>query len=157
METHVNCVTCGATLAGRRRRFCSSHYKNTDTNNRHQNYACQRTRGVRRKLELMLARGLRCESCGYDRNHAALAFHHVDPQDKRFELELRSLSNRRMSSLRLEAAKCVVLCANCHAEVHHPNCRLDLPIKAAARASVSPHAAPHSRSGQRDQQGRACP
>ena len=60
-----------------------------------------------------------CELCGYDRSAAALQFHHLDPARE----ELRGVAGRGLSresldaALREEARKCVLLCANCHAEV----------------------------------------
>jgi hypothetical protein len=118
----LNCTVCRKKLSGRQRKFCSRACKNLDTNNRHQNYVSQQSRGVTRKLELMSARGLRCERCGYNKNYAALAWHHLDPREKTHELDLRAMSNRSLSTLRDEVAKCQLLCANCHAEVHHPDC-----------------------------------
>jgi len=77
----------------------------------------------------MRERGMRCERCGYCANHAALAWHHVDPTLKTFDLNLRSLSNRSESVIAREAAKCRLYCLNCHAEVHYPQCK----IRAASR------------------------
>lgn len=57
-----------------------------------------------------------CSLCGYDRTVAALQFHHLDPSAKRFGLGSRGLA-RAIEHLREEAAKCVLLCANCHVEV----------------------------------------
>ena len=57
-----------------------------------------------------------CALCGYDRCVAALQFHHVDPSTKRFGLGSRGLA-QALDKLREEARKCVLLCANCHAEV----------------------------------------
>lgn len=54
--------------------------------------------------------------CGYERYVGALQFHHVNPQQKAFQLAGRGLT-RSLSRLREEAKKCVLLCANCHAEV----------------------------------------
>jgi DNA-binding transcriptional ArsR family regulator len=54
--------------------------------------------------------------CGYDRYLGALQFHHVDPDQKSFGLALRGVS-RSLERCRAEAAKCVLLCANCHAEI----------------------------------------
>ena len=68
--------------------------------------------------------GARCSRCGYQRNHAALEFHHREPSEKSFQLDLRSLSNRRWSKIEEEATKCDLLCANCHAEEHNPECML---------------------------------
>jgi transposase len=57
-----------------------------------------------------------CALCGYDRNQRVLQFHHVDPAEKAFGLAKGGLT-RSFAELRREAAKCVLLCANCHAEV----------------------------------------
>jgi transposase len=56
-----------------------------------------------------------CAICGYSRCIAALQFHHVDPASKTFTIRDGSL--RALDVLRAEARKCVLLCANCHAEV----------------------------------------
>jgi hypothetical protein len=34
-----------------------------------------------------------CTICGHRRNYAALEFHHVDPAQKTFQLDMRSLAN----------------------------------------------------------------
>ena len=65
---------------------------------------------------------MQCEDCGYDRNFAALEFHHTDPTTKNFQLDLRSLSNRKWASILAEMEKCVLLCSNCHSERHNPDC-----------------------------------
>jgi hypothetical protein len=72
----------------------------------------------RRKMKLMLVAeaGGRCVLCGYDRCVSALHFHHVDPATKRFHLSMQG-ATRSLASVRAEMSKCVLLCANCHAEV----------------------------------------
>jgi transposase len=72
----------------------------------------------RRKAKATLVReaGGRCRICGYARCADALHFHHVDPGTKSFSIAARGLT-RSLDSLRREAAKCALLCANCHAEV----------------------------------------
>ena len=47
---------------------------------------------------------------------AGLHFHHVDPTDKAFGLSGRGMA-LSLEAARAEAAKCVLLCSNCHAEV----------------------------------------
>ncbi len=74
----------------------------------------ERRRTVKRLL--VDEAGGRCAICGYDRCMAALQFHHLDPAQKRFGLGLKGLA-RAVDTLREEARKCVLLCANCHAEV----------------------------------------
>ncbi len=90
-------------------------------------YEYQKLRGLKRKLELIESRGGKCENedCGYGVNIAALDFHHINSTTKTFKLDIRNLSNRKMSDILLEFKKCIVLCANCHREAHHP----DLQIK----------------------------
>jgi transposase len=75
------------------------------------------TQWRRRAKQILVAdAGGRCVCCGYDRCLAALGFHHVDPKTKRFQLGGRGLA-RALDVLREEAAKCVLVCANCHAEL----------------------------------------
>ena len=115
-----HCSICRKLLGGRQRKYCSRRCKNADTNHRHQNYVAQQARGSMRKLQLIAESGGCCTRCGYDRNYAALTWHHIDRATKRFELDMRSLSNRRKSEISAEVTKCVLLCANCHAEQHFP-------------------------------------
>lgn len=68
------------------------------------------------KAKLIAEAGGECRRCGYGCCPAALQFHHLDPATKSFALSLRGVT-RSMDALRAEAAKCVLLCANCHAEV----------------------------------------
>jgi hypothetical protein len=69
---------------------------------------------------------MQCEKCGYDKNSAALQFHHSEPINKLFSLDLRSLSNRKWDVILEEVKKCQLLCSNCHAEEHNPDCFLDI-------------------------------
>ena len=68
------------------------------------------------KAMLVTEAGGACAVCGYSRSTAALHFHHVDPEAKEFHLS-RHGATRSIAAARAEAAKCVLLCANCHAEV----------------------------------------
>jgi hypothetical protein len=100
--------------------FCSQTCKNRH----HQSYAVQKSRGLARKLQFVRAAGGCCSLCGYNRNLAALAFHHSDSDEKDFKLDMRALSNRTLESVMEELDKCVLVCHNCHAELHNPH--LDL-------------------------------
>jgi excisionase family DNA binding protein len=68
------------------------------------------------KRRLTEEAGGRCQLCGYHRCPAALEFHHLDRAQKSFGLSLRGVT-RSFKQVRDEAAKCALLCANCHAEV----------------------------------------
>jgi transposase len=68
------------------------------------------------KSTLVEEAGGACVLCGYSRSAAALQFHHLDPADKTFHISQGGIA-RSVAVARAEAAKCVLLCANCHAEV----------------------------------------
>jgi hypothetical protein len=86
-------------------------------------YRCKQCRSEavvrrRKKVKAILVgeAGGACCICGYDRNMRALHFHHVDPSQKRHEINARGVAIA-LEKLRVEAHKCVLLCSNCHAEV----------------------------------------
>jgi transposase-like protein len=89
----------------------------------------------RRKLKRMLLdeAGGACRLCGYDRCVAALHFHHVDPTTKSFALGVTGVT-RSLEVARAEARKCIVLCANCHAEVE--NGLTDVPLRSVEPGSA---------------------
>jgi 5-methylcytosine-specific restriction endonuclease McrA len=69
------------------------------------------------KKELVKYKGGQCEKCGYDKCVDALDFHHLDPTVKEFGLSQRGLT-RSLEKLKQEADKCILVCANCHREIH---------------------------------------
>jgi len=86
-------------------------------------YRCKRCRSEavarrRRKVKQLLVKqaGGRCQLCGYERCLAALEFHHLDPKEKSFGLAQRGIT-RSIEEVRREAEKCLLVCANCHAEI----------------------------------------
>lgn len=95
-------------------------------------YRCKRCRAERvsdrrRRVKQILIEeaGGQCVLCGYGRCVAALHFHHVDPATKSFHISMQGVS-RSIAAARAEAQKCVLLCANCHAEVERGVTRLPL-------------------------------
>lgn len=61
--------------------------------------------------------GGKCHFCGYKKCHAALDFHHIDGNDKSFGLSQDGLT-RSWEKTRKELEKCILVCANCHREIH---------------------------------------
>lgn len=60
--------------------------------------------------------GARCSICGYDKYIGALEFHHVNPDEKEFSFsKMRSYNFERVKP---ELDKCIVVCSNCHKELH---------------------------------------
>jgi transposase len=74
----------------------------------------ERRRALKRTL--VQEAGGRCARCGYDRYPGALQFHHRDVAAKAFSVSNGGVA-RSLEALREEARKCLLLCANCHAEV----------------------------------------
>ncbi len=68
------------------------------------------------KAILVQEAGGACCICGYTGTMRALHFHHLEPTDKRLEINAKGVS-LALETLRAEAQKCVLLCSNCHAEV----------------------------------------
>lgn len=61
--------------------------------------------------------GGKCVRCGYDKCFDALEFHHTDPDTKEFSLgQARGYNYEK---LKAEMDKCILVCRNCHAELHH--------------------------------------
>jgi len=82
----------------------------------------------RRIKEILVAEaGGACRICGYDIYVGALQFHHRDPSAKRFTVS-RGGPTGSLDSMRQEARKCVLLCANCHAEVEAGLVLLAAPV-----------------------------
>ena len=63
-------------------------------------------------------KGGKCSCCGYDKCIGALEFHHLDPTQKDFHLGGK-YQTASWDKIRKELDKCVLLCANCHREVHY--------------------------------------
>jgi transposase len=93
--------------------FVTDSHGNRCTKCRSQQVAARRRRVKRILVE---EAGGCCALCGYDRYVGALQFHHLKPAEKSFHLGMSGLT-RSIETMRREAAKCLLLCSNCHAEV----------------------------------------
>jgi hypothetical protein len=116
-EKLYECEVCSKPLRGNQRRFCSVQCKT----HFHSSYPKQKDRAIVRKLHLIELSGGACAICGYNKNITAFHFHHVDPLKKRFRMDSQAISNRSWESILEEFEKCILLCGNCHAELHNPD------------------------------------
>lgn len=80
------------------------------------NSCTQRRKQLDKRERLKSFFGGACQLCGYDRCVTALDYHHVDPATKLFEISTGL--NRSWSKVLAEAKKCVLICSNCHREIH---------------------------------------
>ena len=129
MKKFLTCKVCGKPLQGKQTKYCSTTCKNKAL----QSYSAQKQRGLARKLKLIEQLGNCCSICGYAKNLAALTFHHVS-DNKLFKLDMRSLSNRTYKAVLEESKKCILVCHNCHAELHYPNLDLASLFNEAGRS-----------------------
>ena len=69
------------------------------------------------KKQMVDYKGSCCQICGYDSYIGALEFHHMNPKQKDFNLSnLKRYSFNNI--VKSELDKCVLVCANCHREIH---------------------------------------
>ena len=81
------------------------------------NYELLKQRRYRVKEELVNYKGGKCCICGYNKYIGALEFHHLDSSIKDFGIAQNS-SYRNIDALKKEVDKCILVCANCHREIH---------------------------------------
>lgn len=84
--------------------YCNTEKKLKDQKNRRRNI----------KLRLVEMNGGKCNICGYNKCLAALEFHHKNPKEKEFHIS----RNRSFAETLMESKKCILVCSNCHHELH---------------------------------------
>lgn len=69
------------------------------------------------KLQAIKLLGGKCSICGYNKCVDALEFHHKNPNEKEFKLG--SGNTMSWKEYKNEAMKCILVCSNCHKEIHY--------------------------------------
>jgi len=62
-------------------------------------------------------KGGKCQICGYNKCPQALEFHHLSPNGKDFGISDKGYT-RSWTRVQKEIDKCILVCANCHREIH---------------------------------------
>lgn len=70
----------------------------------------------KQKENIIYVMGGRCACCGYDRCNRALELHHLNPAEKEFTFAANT--NRAWEYVVKELPKTIMVCANCHREIH---------------------------------------
>ena len=78
--------------------------------------AVQRRREKVKKLAIEY-KGGKCQCCGYHACDSALEFHHLSPDKKDFGIGQKGYT-RSWEKIKQELDKCILVCANCHREIH---------------------------------------
>jgi hypothetical protein len=87
---------------------------------RKQKYKSAKERKIKIKQLAVDYLGGKCNRCGYDNCIEAFEFHHIDPSTKDPSLDGRGINRgKSFEASKEELDKCVLLCANCHREVHY--------------------------------------
>lgn len=102
-----NCEGCGKPLKGKQEKYCSDKCG--------KNYRRQKI-----KDRAVIYAGGQCKICGYKKCNRALEFHHLDPTKKAFGISEQTHrgSNVTWKVLKDELNKCILVCSNCHHEIH---------------------------------------
>lgn len=113
-EKIKQCTKCGCDFdvlkVGRYRKTCQACHE------RRKN----RVRVNKRELSQRCSeyKGGKCLVCGYNKCQRALEQHHLDPSTKSFTISRACSGNYEWEDIVKEMDKCILLCSNCHCEVH---------------------------------------
>ena len=93
---------------------CAMEYQRQyNKKNRAKVTEASRIKRQRLKQVLLEECGGKCIICGYNRYAGALEFHHKDPSQKDYHVSATGIHKARK-----EAKKCILVCSNCHMELH---------------------------------------
>ena len=115
-------VIDGKSINLQRRKFCftCSPFQSHNTRNLNMSqktsYDNVKAFRQRKKQKAIEYKGGKCQLCGYNRCIRALKFHHRDPSQKDFTISTGNVWG--FDRIKSELDKCILLCGNCHDEVH---------------------------------------
>ena len=129
-KAYYHCNWCGK-MAKKRRKFCDRdcYLKANEARRLEANWSSSLAVSnfrKRQKAKAVEHKGGKCVLCGYNKCTQALHFHHIDPSTKEFALSSKGIT-RSWDKVLQELAKCILLCGNCHAEVHAGVSKLPSP------------------------------
>lgn len=94
----------------RKRKNTKDHYKRNKIN--------IENKSKNRRLSLVRLIG-GCQICGHDKPYN-IAFHHIGFYKKEFDIDRRKCQYS-WKIIKPELLKCVMICHNCHGDIHHDN------------------------------------
>jgi predicted transcriptional regulator len=95
----------------------NKHIKLSEEELNDKNYKRVKSVRQRNKKRAVEYKGSVCVECGYNKCIWALEFHHIDPDEKDFSFS--QYSSHSWEKIEKEIDKCLLLCANCHRELHY--------------------------------------
>lgn len=70
------------------------------------------------KLAIVKSCGGKCACCDYDKHQHTFDWHHLNPKEKEYDISYILHRRRSMDTFVTELKKCIMVCANCHREIH---------------------------------------
>lgn len=103
-------------------KLCGREYEyNKSKRQGHRKTVCRSCNVIKfrhqRKIKAVEYKGGKCAICGYNRCMRALVFHHIDETKKDFGFSYKGVC-RNWELVKKELDKCVLVCSNCHMEIH---------------------------------------
>jgi DNA-binding CsgD family transcriptional regulator len=99
------------------KKYSNNKFTNrTEEDRKKSNYNHVKSFRKRTKEKAVEYKGGKCNICNYDRCVSALEFHHLEPSKKDFTLS--QSMNIAWNKIEEELDKCILVCANCHREIH---------------------------------------
>jgi ribosomal protein L30E len=108
----VSCYKLGV-----KKLFCELHQCSYEKHCKKCNTKAVQNRREKLKLLAFEYKGSKCKHCGYNKCLAAIEFHHLDPTKKDFGISSKGYT-RSWQKVKEELDKCIMVCANCHREIH---------------------------------------
>ena len=111
IEESLTCVRCN-------RQYVYKYPNRSGSTRTHCNSCMANRRKCFVKKKIIEYLGGKCFVCGYDKNYANLCVHHKDEKEKLFTVS--GSHGRKWEVIQKELNKCILLCSNCHGELHNP-------------------------------------
>lgn len=107
-------ICCSVNCAGKETKFCSNQClkRHWDKNNR------KRMQDEYSKFKTDQG----CQICGYDKYGGSMDYHHIDPNKKKRRVAPDNYLTKKGKD---EIAKCILVCKNCHYEIHGGVIKID--------------------------------
>ena len=113
------CKTCGEEIP-KRKRYCKDcigkrERERMKNNNYNYDYVLNwRNDNKRQAVDYL---GGKCKVCGYNKCTRSLQFHHLTPSEKEMTIS-KNINKMKFEKLKPELDKCILVCSNCHGEIH---------------------------------------
>ena len=125
------CEKCGANT--KKNKFCDLCKHEKELNRAKTRYQTRKRAIHIMKSVLIHLSGGCCCSCGYKGNQSSLVFHHRDPKEKLFTLDVSTIMKKDIEAVLQEHSKCDLMCHNCHADLHNEERNVKISKKYAYR------------------------